>query len=58
MLKGEIIIYFIVIKITLAKKNDRKINMINDAIARFGNDLTLLREKQSAEISFKAKASV
>ena len=30
--------------------------MINGAIARLGNDLTLLREKQSAEISFKAKA--
>ena len=29
---------------------DRKINLINDAIARLGNDLTLLREKQSAEL--------
>ena len=38
------------------QEKDWKINLINDAIARLGNDLTLLREKQSAEISFKAQA--
>ena len=39
-----------------SEEKDRKKNLINDAIARLGNDFTILREKQSAEISFKAKA--
>ena len=33
-----------------------KINLINGAINRLRNDLTLLREKQSAETRFRARA--
>ena len=33
------------------QEKDKKINLINYAIGRLGNDLNLLREKQSAEIS-------
>ena len=33
------------------QEKDKKINLINYAIGRPGNDLNLLREKQSAEIS-------
>ena len=32
------------------QEKNRKIHLINDAVARQGNDLTLLREKQSAKI--------
>ena len=35
---------------------DRKVGLIDDAIARLVSDFTLLREKQSAKRAFRAKA--
>ena len=39
-----------------SQARDRKVGLINDAITRLVNDLTLLREKQSAKRAFRAKA--
>ena len=38
------------------QERDNKIGLITDAIDRLANDLALLREKQSAATSFKARA--
>ena len=35
---------------------ETKVRLINEAIDRLNNDLALLREKQSASISFKSRA--